>query len=129
MPALSRTSQRRARVSELLREKIALILLHKSRDPRLSTLTVTEVEISKDLRLARVFYQPRQAVDLPYIQAALEKASGFIKQEIGREHILRVMPEITFHHDESWQRGDRIERLLRQLEKEAPETEGSKDSS
>ncbi|MBW1917027.1 MAG: 30S ribosome-binding factor RbfA [Deltaproteobacteria bacterium] len=129
MQAISRTKARTARVSELLREKIALILLHKSRDPRLRTLTVTEVAISKDLRRARVFYQPRCEEELPHIQAALERASGFIKQELGREQILRVMPEITFLHDESWQRGARIEKLLCQLQKETPETDGSEDSS
>ncbi|MFP3867106.1 MAG: 30S ribosome-binding factor RbfA [Desulfobacteraceae bacterium] len=129
MQAVGRTKPRAARVSELLREKIALILLHKSRDPRLRTLTITEVEISDDLRRAKVFYQPRGAEDLPDIQAALKRASGFIKQEIGRDQILRTMPEIIFCHDESWQRGARIEKLLRQLKQEPPETDGSKDSS
>lgn len=129
MQVIPRTKQRAARVSELLREKIALILLHKSRDPRLRRLTITEVELTDDLRQARVFYQPRQEGDLVQIQKALERACGFIKQEIGREHIIRVMPEIVFCYDESWQRQARIERLLRQVRQESPQTGGSQSSS
>jgi ribosome-binding factor A len=129
MQVISRSKQRAARVSELLREKIALILLHKSRDPRLRTLTITEVEISEDLRHARVFYQTRNEEELAQIQKALVRASGFIKQEIGREHIIRVMPELIFSYDESWQRRARIERLLRQVGQESPPTGGSQSSS
>ena len=51
--------KRRDRVGEMLREKIALILLHKSRDPRLQNITITSVEISDDLRRAKVFYLTR----------------------------------------------------------------------
>ncbi len=89
--------KRRDRVGEMLREKIALILLHKSHDPRFQNITVTSVEISDDLRRAKVFYLTRgKEAELPFIQKALQKASGFIKQELAQEHILRVMPELYF---------------------------------
>ena len=52
------------------------------------------------------------------LQKALQKASGFIKQELAQEHILRVMPELFFQVDESWQRGERVADLLRQLHQE-----------
>jgi ribosome-binding factor A len=122
--------KRRDRVGEMLREKIALILLHKSRDPRLQTITVTSVEVSDDLRRAKVFYLTRgQEAELPFIQKALQKAAGFIKQELAQEHILRVMPELTFRVDESWQRGERVAVLLRQVHQETPPPDDSQGST
>jgi ribosome-binding factor A len=122
--------KRSTQVGELLREKISIILLHKSRDPRLHDLTVTGVELTDDLRRARVFYLTRgELKDLSEIQTALDKASGFIKQELAREHILRVIPDIFFCHDEAWQRGERIDYLLRDLKKQTPEPGGSQEST
>jgi len=113
--------QRVTRVAELLREQIALILLHKSHDPRLKGLTVTGVEMSPDLKQARVFYILREGADDLQVQAALKKALGFIKQELAREHLLRVMPEFFFLPDAGLDKAARIEQLLHGLEEEATE--------
>jgi ribosome-binding factor A len=108
-------------VAELLREQIALILLHKSHDPRLQDLTITGVEMSPDLKQARVFYLLREGVEPDQVQAALKKGLGFIKQELAREHLLRVMPEFFFLPDTGPDRGERIEQLLHKLETSEPE--------
>jgi ribosome-binding factor A len=108
--------KRVTRVAELLREQIALILLHKSHDPRLHDLTVTGVEMSPDLKQARVFYLLREGVDAALVQAALKKALGFIKQELAREHLLRVMPELFFLPDTGLDKAARLEELLHSLE-------------
>jgi ribosome-binding factor A len=122
--------KRRDRVGEMLREKIALILLHKSHDPRLQNLTITSVDISDDLRRAKVYYLPRgQEVEIRLLQKALQKAVGFIKQELAQDHILRVMPELFFHVDQSWQRGERLADLLRQLHQDAPPSDDSQGSA
>jgi ribosome-binding factor A len=122
--------KRRDRVGVMLREKIALILLHKSRDPRLQNITITNVEISDDLRRAKIFYLSRgKEVEIQLLQKALEKASGFIKQELAQEHILRVMPELFFQVDDSWQRGERVADILRQLHENTPPSDDSQGSS
>jgi ribosome-binding factor A len=122
--------KRRDRVGEMLREKIALILLHKSRDPRLQNLTVTNVDISDDLRRAKVYYLARsREAEIRDLQKALQKAVGFIKQELAQEHILRVIPELSFQLDESWQRGERISNLLRQLHQDKPPSDDSQGST
>jgi ribosome-binding factor A len=108
--------KRVTRVAELLREQIALILLHKSHDPRLQDLTVTGVEVSPDLKQARVFYILREGADTLQVQAALKKALGFIKQELAREHLLRVMPEFFFLPDAGMDKVARIEQLLHGLD-------------
>ncbi|HAY22534.1 MAG TPA: 30S ribosome-binding factor RbfA [Desulfobacterales bacterium] len=122
--------KRRDRIGELLREKIALILLRKSRDPRLQQITITSVAISDDLRRAKVYYLTRgQEAEVPANQKALQKASGFIKQELAQEHILRVMPELIFQLDDSWRRGERVDSLLRQLGQESTPPDDSQGSS
>jgi len=100
------------RVAELLRERLALILLHKCADPRLKELTLTEVEMSPDLKQARIFYVVREKVDATQVQMALDKALGFIKQEVARENLFRLMPEFFFLPDSGLDRAAQLEKLF-----------------
>ena len=102
------------RVAILLRERLALILLHKCADPRLQELTLTEVEMSPDLKQARVFYAARPHADPAQVRQALNKALGFIKQEVARENLFRLMPEIIFLPDTGLDQMAKLEQLLRQ---------------
>jgi ribosome-binding factor A len=124
METSHRTSTGRPhRVAELLRERLALILLHKCADPRLKELTLTEVEMSPDLKHAKVFYVARETVDPDQVSLALDKAMGFIKAEVAREHILRLMPEFIFLPDPGLDRAAKLERLF-EAAKAGPEPEG-----
>lgn len=106
-------NKKRARLNELLRERIALILLQKTGDPRLQQLTITGVELSSDLRRAKVYYLQRgQEGEDAVTSRALRKATGFIKQELAGEHILRLMPELTFHYDQFSRQAERLGQLL-----------------
>jgi ribosome-binding factor A len=105
--------KRTDRVAELILEELAEVLLRKVKDPRIGNITLTDVEVSGDLRNARVFYslmgdEQRKAG----ARAGLESARGFVKRELSRRLKLRVMPDIAFHFDPSLERGSRIERLL-----------------
>ena len=100
------------RVAELLRERLALILLYKCADPRLKELTLTEVEMSPDLKQARVFYVVRENVDATQVQIALNKALGFIKQEVAKENLFRLMPEFFFLPDSGLDRAAQLEKLF-----------------
>jgi ribosome-binding factor A len=115
MKARTAGGKRPTRVAELLRERIASILLYKCADPRLHDLTVTEVEVSLDLKFARIFYVIREGVEPGLVQAGLDKALGFIRQELAREHLLRTMPELIFQSDEVYERAERLEKLLHGL--------------
>ncbi|MBW1992547.1 MAG: 30S ribosome-binding factor RbfA, partial [Deltaproteobacteria bacterium] len=108
------TAKRPVRVAELLRESLASILLYKSADPRLHEVTITEVDMSPDLKQAKVFYVIRTGVNADEVAAALDRALGFIKQEVARARILRLMPEFIFLPDDTWERAERLERLLQQ---------------
>jgi len=114
-------------VAELLRERLALILLHKCADPRLQEITLTEVEMSPDLRQAKVFYVVRENVDRVQVQIALDKALGFIKAEVARENLFRLMPEFHFLLDPGQERAAKLEKLF-QAAKAGHEPEGESDS-
>ncbi len=115
------------RVAELLRERLALILLYKCADPRLQELTLTEVEMSPDLRQAKVFYVVREGVDRDLVQIALDKALGFIKAEVARENLFRLMPEFIFLPDTGFDRAARLAKLF--AEAGVTTTSGKKDDS
>lgn len=101
------------RVAELLRERLALILLHRCADPRLKELTLTEVEMSPDLKQAKIFYVVRENVDATQVQMALDKALGFIKQEVAKENLFRLMPEFFFLPDSGLDRAAELEELFK----------------
>lgn len=114
---------RSTRVAELLRERLALILLHKCANPRLQEITLTQVEMSPDLKQARVYYVTHAQSGDPLIQQALAKAMGFIKQEVARENLFRLMPELIFLPDMGLDRAEKLEQLFHEagLSAKAPE--------
>jgi ribosome-binding factor A len=114
----ARPVKRSTRVGELLREILASVLLERVSDPRLQEITITEVDMSPDLKLARVYYAVRQGGDQEEVIMALDKAMGFIKQEVAREHILRTMPEFHFLPDETLDKAARLEELLDSLHRD-----------
>ena len=114
----ARPVKRATRVGELLREILASLLLERVSDPRLHEITITEVDMSPDLKLARVYFAVRQGADQEEVIMALDKALGFIKQEVAREHILRTMPELHFLPDETLDKAARLEELLESLQRD-----------
>jgi ribosome-binding factor A len=115
---------RPARVGERIREELSLLLHRRARDPGLASVTITEVSVTPDLKIAHVNYsalvgpEERRAV-----AQALRRSSGFLRRELGRVLDLRYAPELQFHYDDSYDRGARIEEVLRgiALEKEGPD--------
>ncbi|MEJ5365836.1 MAG: 30S ribosome-binding factor RbfA [Desulfosoma sp.] len=112
--------KRADRVADLLQRTVAEILLRRVRDPRLGKLTVTGVEVSADLRYAKIFYcfvgTPEER---PQVAKALEKARAFIRREIGQRVELRYVPDIQFFYDTSFDYGEKIERLLHRIHEES----------
>jgi len=114
------TSKRAMRVADQIRMEVAEIIMRETKDPRVSDVTVTDVELTNDLRLARVYVTTLQ--DGQAEADALEglaKASGFIRAELGRRLHLRYTPELIFQKDLSGPQGDRIRSLLEQVQAEA----------
>lgn len=100
-------------MADQIRMEVADILMRKVRDPRLRAVTVTEVSVTNDLRLARVYFTAGlDGMPDREIAAGLTKAAGFIRSELGQRLELRYTPELVFFKDISGPRGDRVLALL-----------------
>jgi len=111
------------RVSERIQAILSELLLREVADPRLKNITVTEVQIDHELMYANVYInalgdESRQDV----VMAALERAKGFLRREVAKRVRLRSAPELTFHWDETLERGERLNRLLSSLDIPPAET-------
>ena len=128
---------RRERVTELVHHELGDIIQREVRDPRLGWVTVTRVEMSPDLRYARVFVSVLGGDEQAHRHSltVLERAGAFIRTELGRRIRLRMTPELQFKLDHSLEHSQRIMDLLREIGAEgrpgahAPEVEGGGDDS
>lgn len=107
---------RATRVGEQMKKELGEIISRKIKDPRVGFVTVTDVKVSGDLQLAKVYITILGDEDQKQnTLKALVKANGFIRSEIGKRVRLRKTPEISFEFDESIDYGNRIEKLLADL--------------
>ncbi len=115
MRPFARASRVGAEIQKLLSE----LLLRKVKDPRLKMVLITGIKMTPDLKLARVYYtatgQERNSDD---IRDGLKSAGGFFKRSLARQLDLRYIPDLHFYHDDSFEYGDRIERLLKSVQVE-----------
>lgn len=124
------TGYKRAdRVADRIQEEIADLLLKQVRDPRIGTITVTGAKVTDDLRTARIYFvEMGQDACSEALRAGLEKATGFLRRELGRRLQLRHVPELLFTYDPSFAYGSRIERLLSEIHSDsAGETDAPED--
>lgn len=110
--------KRAERVGDQIRMEVADILTRRTKDPRLGFITVTGVDLSPDLRIARVYVTTLQEDQEVHAHEALQSARGFIRAELGRRMTLRYTPELIFCRDTSARHGNRIEQLLDSLQNE-----------
>lgn len=102
------------RVAGLIQQVLAELLHKEIRDPRVSTATITGVKVSRDLRIAKIYFST--AGDPKLRKAAIDgfnQARGFVKRELAQRVDLRYMPDLKFFYDESIEYGSRIEQLLK----------------
>lgn len=120
------TSKARARrIGDRILEVLATILQREADDPRLTMVTVTSVDVDRELAYATVFVTALGDDDRKdEVLIALKSARGFLRSQLAARIQLRSFPDLRFRWDASYQRGARIEELLDQLksdENEDPE--------
>jgi ribosome-binding factor A len=101
------------RINEVMREVLGAAISTELKDPRIGFVTVTAVDTSPDLRSARVYVsvlgaEPEREATL----SGLRSSHGFLQAKIGRELHMKRTPTLSFHYDDSIERGVRISRLL-----------------
>lgn len=124
MPADHRRADR---VAEAIRQEVAIFLANDVKDPRVTGLvTVTGVEVTRDLRHAKVFVSIMGSeAERTATFEGLDSVASHLRSRIGRALRLRLAPEVSFRPDESIARAARIESLLAQLKEEGGATAAS----
>jgi ribosome-binding factor A len=125
------TSKARARrVADRIAQELAILLQRKAHDPRLRGLSVTGVDVDRELARATIFISSLDNdVSVDETMDALSGARGFFRSQLASLIPLRSFPQLRFRYDSSIERGDRIERILTDLESEKKnQQEGGSES-
>ena len=117
MKKISTANFKRAdRVADLIKVELSDIILRQIRNPRIGMITITDVEVTDDLKLAKIFFvELGKDTCNPETQKGLGQARSFMKRELGKRLRLRYVPDIIFTPDESFAYGSRIDRLLAEI--------------
>ena len=124
--AKKRPFQRTDRLQSQVREVLALALQRETREELLRAVVITDVDVTNDVSLARVYWHAlpgMAATDIEAVQAAFTRATGFLRAKLGEVVRARVTPDLRFIHDDALDRGRRIEDVLRAIERERPPPE------
>ncbi|MBG23255.1 MAG: ribosome-binding factor A [Idiomarinaceae bacterium] len=126
---MAKDYSRTERVGQQYQREIALILQREIKDPRVSMVTVSTVEVSRDLAYAKVYVTFLQDDDQQVKQGlkVLNEASGFVRSLLGKRVRARITPELRFVHDPSLNEGIRMSRLVDDAIKRDQERTNSKD--
>jgi len=119
------TTHRVRRVESLLAREISDLLVKEIKDPRVSQVTVVEIEASGDLRRAVIYYR-LLSNDIEHrkeAESGLKSAAGTLKRMIGERVRLKFMPELVFRYDPTEDKAERIEALLREVASEGDSRE------
>jgi ribosome-binding factor A len=129
-------NKRQERLNEQFKREVTGILRTEVRDPRVGLPTVTRVEVTPDLWVARISVRPDPAAaDPEALMEGLEAAAPFIRRELGKVMHLRRIPELRFQEDRTLEQALRIEKILSEVlppepddaEEPGPDSEGSSE--
>lgn len=111
---MPREFARSDRVAQTLLRQLAVILNDQVKDPAVSGLTITDVEVTKDLRQAKIFVtrMADDEVDVAAVMHALDKANGFIRRSLARVIDMRHVPNLLFKYDNSVSESARMSALI-----------------
>lgn len=115
---------RTRRVGELLHRELAALLVSDIDDPRLSRVSIIDVEVTRDLKLATVFVTKiEEDTEHRELMVALRRASGYLRHLLSQRLSLRVTPELRFRYDASVERGIALSSLIDEAMSSTPESQ------
>ena len=106
---------RTARIADFLKRELGTLIQLQLRDPRLGMVSVTDVEVSRDLSHAKVFVTvmgKNTAEEAKDSVAVLNKAAGFLRSQVAKINNARTTPQLRFYYDASIDRGQRLSKLI-----------------
>ncbi len=111
--AINKGYSRKDRVAEQIRRELAELLRTELKDPRVGMISLTEVEVTADYAHAKVYFSTLAAGDnLPAVMTGLQKASGFLRRELGKRISIHTTPQLHFVFDQSLERGADLSKLI-----------------
>ena len=123
-------TRRAERAQDLIMQEISRLLLLKAKDPLLRFVSVTGVQMTGDLRKAKVRYSIfDDSIDRIDMQKRLEKATGFIRREVGHNLVLKYVPEIQFEFDKSLEYAQHIDHVLKDIFPDSGDLDDDVDDS
>ena len=111
--------KRATRVAERVREEMAWLITRDVRDPRVRDVIVSRVEMTDDLKMARVYVRMLTGGDSKEALEGLKKTSSMLRREVSKKVGLRYAPELRFFYDDGLDRSSRIEELLEEVKRDA----------
>ena len=106
-------SLRAQRVADVVHKKLAQLFQSKISDQRLKHVYVTLVDVSPDLKNARVYYSVAEAsVDVAHVQDGLLKAAHYLRKELAKTSVIRTVPRLNFMYDKTLDRARRLDALF-----------------
>jgi ribosome-binding factor A len=107
---------RQQRVAELLFQELSVLIANELEDPRLSLAQVTHVNVSRDLRNVSVYVShDDETISKRALLQGLRNATPYLRRQIADRAVLRMVPELSFHYDDTPERASRVDALLRQI--------------
>jgi|TARA_B110001452_G_scaffold71497_1_gene57718 ribosome-binding factor A len=113
-------SQRQLRVGEMIKQSLCMIFIrNEAKVPNLetNTITVTEVQMSQDLKIAKVYVMPLGGKDVEEVILKLKEYSFLIKKVLSQKVFMKFLPKLLFRKDESFEYAEKIESLIKQTNK------------
>jgi ribosome-binding factor A len=114
---MAKEYSRTQRVADYLQRELAGLIQHELRDPRVGMVSITGVNVSRDLGHAKVYFTVLgcdSSEDASDSSEALNKAAGFLRSELSRESTMRSVPQLRFYFDSSVGQGRHLEDLIKQ---------------
>jgi ribosome-binding factor A len=112
---MPREFTRAERVSDAVQQELAVLIRESVRDPRVGMVSVTDVDVSRDLAYAKIhvtFLGERTQEEIDEAMSALDGASGYLRKLLASSIKLRITPKLTFLFDESGRRGQHLSALI-----------------
>ena len=109
---------RQERAAELLYQELSILIGNGLDDPTLELLAVTNVEVSRDLRVAKIYIHQDSDIQRSAVLARLKRATPFLRRQLARSVTFRAVPELLFYYDDTPDQAARVDVLLQSIAEE-----------
>lgn len=125
---MAKEYSRTQRIGDQMQRELAQLIQREIKDPRLGLVTLTGIDVSRDLAHAKVYFTVMgkdDAASIALNQEILQEAAGYLRMLLGKAIKLRTIPQLHFHYDESVRRGARLSALIERAVAEDRQHQGA----